>query len=275
MIRTPVMLQKSFWDKTGPVLMVVMVVMAFALGSLWSKVKYLEKGATGNTTANQPQVQPPPPPQVEITLDQVKSLFKEGNIVFGDSSKKVLFVEISDPSCPYCHAAGGVNTEIYKAFPNPDQFRLVEIGGNYASPVLEMKKLVDAGKAGFVWLYANGHGSGEMATKALYCAHEKGQFWPAHDLLMADKGYKFINETVMNDKTKSGEVANFLAAAVDKNFMKSCLDSGKYDNKLQEDMDIALKLNFQGTPHFLVNTQVFGGAYNYRDMESVVTAALK
>ena len=35
---------KSFWEKSGPVMMVVMVVLGFALGSLWSKVKYLEKG---------------------------------------------------------------------------------------------------------------------------------------------------------------------------------------------------------------------------------------
>jgi hypothetical protein len=75
-------------------------------------------------------------------------------------------------------------------------------GGTYKAPVLEMKKLVDEGKASFVYIYYPGHGAGEMGTKSMYCAQEKGLFWQVHDLLMTDAGYKLMNETVKNDKTK-------------------------------------------------------------------------
>jgi protein-disulfide isomerase len=46
-----------------------------------------------------------------VTMDQVKGLFAdENNLVFGDPNSKVLFVEFSDPSCPYCHIAAGTNS---------------------------------------------------------------------------------------------------------------------------------------------------------------------
>lgn len=48
----PVQPQKSMMEKFGPVLVVLVVAMAFALGSLWSKVKYLEKG--GSPSAGDP-----------------------------------------------------------------------------------------------------------------------------------------------------------------------------------------------------------------------------
>ena len=114
-----------------------------------------------------------------------------------------------------------------------------------------------------------------MATKALYCAYEKGKFWPVHDALMTNEGYDFINNTVKNDKTKSGDLANFLKSAVNVNDMKNCLDSGKYDSRTTDDMAVATNFGFQGTPDFYANTTNFTGAYSFKDMQSAVDAALK
>lgn len=267
---------------------ILLIVAAFLVGSLWTEVRYLKNGTaatpsaattTTTTTAGaQPTAQP-------VSLAQVKDLFNKGNnIKFGDANKKVLFVEISDPSCPYCHAAGGVDGPLNKAM--GDRFTLTSDGGTYLAPVPEMKKLVDEGKAGFVWIYYPGHGNGQMATKALYCAYEKGKFWQAHDLLMNDKGYELLNGTdvngqptkgpiVKNDTTKSGDLAQFLKDAVDPSFMKSCLDSGKYDSRLQSDSALATTMGVQGTPGFYINTTAYPGAYSFTDMKAAVDAALK
>src|SRR5260221_7656408 len=165
---------------------------------------------------------------VTVTKDQIVALFnKDGVIKFGDSSRKLLFVEFSDPSCPYCHIAGGVDPELNQSA--GAQFMLTSQRGTYVAPVVEMRKLVDSGQASFVWDYTNGHGNGEMGTKALYCAFEKGKFWEVHDLLMNNAGYNLLNNDVQNDKTKSQKVADFLKGVIDSSFMKSCLDSGKYD----------------------------------------------
>jgi protein-disulfide isomerase len=234
------------------------------------RFKLVADGGTP-TASTQPTAQQPAP--VTVTKEQIQGLFKQGMITFGKKDAKVVFVEFSDPSCPYCHIAAGKNGELNKQA--GDRFKLVADGGTYVAPVEEMKKLVDQGKAAFVWAYSNGHGNGELGTKALYCAHEKGRFWQVHDKLMSKEGYDLINNTVKNDKAQSGTLAEFLKDAVDQNFLKSCLESGKYDGKIAEDQSLASSLGVNGTPGFFVNTTNYAGAYSYKDMEATVTAALK
>ncbi len=263
-------------------LVVLLIIASFLIGSLYTKVQYLEKGAKPSTVAGDTtgtaQGQPQAPAKPAISLDQIKNIYKEAVVKFGDTGKKVLFVEIADPSCPYCHVAAGknpsLNSEIDKQT-GRQQFTLVADGGTYVAPVEEMKKLVDAGKAGFAWIYTPGHGNGEMGTKALYCAFEKGKFWEVHDLLMTSEGYDVLNNTIKNDKTKSTDLAQFLSPVFDAVQMKSCLDSGKYEAQLEKDVEIASNVGVSATPGFFVNTTNFAGAYSWKDMESVVTEALK
>jgi protein-disulfide isomerase len=246
----------------------------FYLGSLNKKISTLEKtvgslktAGTGNTgDTGQPQAQP------AASLDQVKNAFNKAVIKFGDDGKKVIALEISDPSCPYCQIAGGKNKELNN---QSAQFKLVEDGGTYLAPVPEIKKLVDAGKASFALIYTPGHGKGEMGMKALYCAFEMGKFWEANDLIMSGAGYDLMNNKVGNDKIQSGVLADFLSAVVNKNNMKSCLDSGKYDSQLAADQALAEGLGVRGTPGFFINAVNFAGAISYKNMESAVNAALE
>jgi protein-disulfide isomerase len=253
--------KKSLQSFFVPVLVLIAIGLAFFGGTMWQKVQSLEKG-TGTTGTAQKQAEAKP----TVTLNTIKDIFKKDLIKFGDEKRKVLFVEVSDPSCPYCQIAGGKNVTLIKGF---------DKAGTYVAPVPEMKKLVDAGKASYVLIYSPGHGNGEMGMKALYCAYDQGKFWEANDLIMADAGYTLLNETVKNDKTQSQKMADFLKTAVDGIKLKECLDSGKYDARLASDQQIAVSLGIQGTPGFYVNTTNFAGAYSYKDMESVVTAALK
>ncbi len=261
----------SMMEKLVPILLVLSIGMAFMVGILWEKVTALEKGGVTGGTQQQAAAQPA---ATKVTEDQIKDLFNKDLVKFGDANKKALFVEIGDPSCPFCHAASGENHSIYKGL-GGTTFQLAKDGGSYVAPVTEMRKLVDAGKASFVYIFYPGHGNGEMGMKALYCANEKGKFWQAHDLIMSDAGYDLMNTTVKNDKAQSQTVANFLKNAVDAGFIKSCLDSGKYDARLASDQSLATSLGVQGTPGFFVNATSFPGAYNYNDMKSAVDAALK
>lgn len=258
----------TIFERLVPALLVVTVGLSFMVGVLWQKVENLGKGGTTGTTttAQQPEAQP------KVDLAQIKSLFDKDLIKFGNADSKLIFVEASDPSCPYCHVAGGLNGTLNSQI--GPQFKLVKDGGTYIAPVLEMKKLVDEGKASFVWLYFNGHGNGELATKALYCAYEKDKFWEAHDLMMTEKGYDFINNTVKNDMAQSGKMADFLKSANVPD-LKACLDSGKYNDRLASDMNLATTLGVSGTPGFFVNDTNFAGAYSFKDMETVVASALK
>ena len=267
-----------FKFNTSIILILLLVVAAFAIGSLYTKVQYLEKGASlagtdttgGNKQAQQPSQQIDAP---VVSLAQVTDVFNKSAIKFGDDKKKVIFVEAFDPSCPYCAIASGQNSEINNQV--GDKFKLVKDGGTYQAPTEEMRKLVDSGKASYAIIYRNGHGNGEMAMKALYCANDIGKFWQAHDLLMSSAGYKLINEVVKNDKSKSADISQFLSTALDQNKLKSCLDSGKYDTRLSEDTKLGDALGVQGTPGFFVNDKMYAGAYSFADMKSVVDGYLK
>lgn len=274
----------NLMEKLTPILLVFSMILSFVVGILWEKVSNLEKGGVTakTTTAAAP---------VAATLDinTVKSVFDKNVIKFGDKNSKLLIVEVADPSCPFCHVAGGEDAKIAAAMDSSGRFKYVSDGGTYQPPVPEIKKLVDSGKAAFAYVFYPGHGSGEMATKALYCAFDMGKFWQVHDLLMSDAGYAIQNGTdaagvaakvvVKNDKTKSAELADFLKSAADPTTMKQCLDSGKYDGRLAEEQTFAganlMDPQQGGTPTFLVNATRFNGAYSWTDIKSTVDAALK
>ena len=255
-------------------MVLLLIAAAFFIGRLSAQVEALKNG-TG--VAVQPAAQQPggtqQPSTPAVSMGTIKGLFDKGLVTFGDANKKLIFVEVSDPSCPFCHVATGLNPSLNKQMGS--QFTLVSDGGTYLAPVIEMKKLLDQNKIGYVWIYSNGHGNGEMGAKALFCANEKGKFWDAHALLFSAAGYDLMNTTVKNDVTKASVVADFLSKAVDKNFMNTCLSSDKYKDKLTSDVALAQSLGVQGTPGFFVNTTNFPGAVSFTDMKTAVDAALK
>lgn len=263
--------QKFSFDKLVPILLLVSLGLTISVGILWQKVAKIEKGnVAGTATGEGTQA------GNEVSLNQIKDLFKKDLIKFGDEKSNLIFVEISDPSCPYCNIVAGLNPELNReADPTNNKFKLVSDGGTYQAPVPEIEKLVASGKASFIYIYAPGHGNGEMGTKALYCAFEKGKFWEVYNLLMTKEGYDLLNNTIKNDKTKSENLANFLKSTIDSAFLKECLDGGKYDSRLNNDKDIATSLGFQGTPDFFINDKNFPGAYNWTDMKLIVDEALK
>ncbi len=243
---------------------------------------------TATTTATTPTTTATTPAATgttTVSLDTIKSLYSGDYIKFGDANRKLLFVEVADPSCPYCHIAGGVDPDVNKSA--GAQFTLTADGGSYVAPVTEMRKLVDSGQASYLYIFYPGHGNGEMGMRALYCAFEAGKFWEVHDLIMSYGGYKIQNgydasqatvpaaQVVGNDKSKSALMADFLKSAEDPTTMKNCLDSGKYDSRLTSEPAEATALGVNGTPGFFVNATTFAGAYSWTDMQSAVTAALQ
>jgi protein-disulfide isomerase len=249
------------------VLLLIVVVGAFFMGSLWTKVQILEKGGvTAGTGAAQPQ------PQKVASLDEVKAVFDKSLIKFGNSDSKVVLVEVADPSCPYCHIAAGHNPELNKQAGG--QFTMKADGGSYIPPVPEFEKLVKEGKASFAYVYTSGHGNGEMGTRAMYCGFEGGKFWEVHNALMTSEGYDLLNNIVKNDKTKASELAEFLAPVYSASEMQACLESDKHDSRFTEEPALASSVGISGTPGFYVNDKLFPGAYNYTDMESAVNEAL-
>lgn len=264
--------KQTVLEKLVPVLTLVSLVLAFMVGVLWQRVDNIEKN--GTVAGTQATAQAQQPAQTQASLDTIKGLYDNKDVIkFGKKDAKISFVEVADPSCPYCHVAAGHNPELAKQIDS--RFVPVSDGGSYVPPVQEMKKLVDSGDANFVYIYTPGHGNGELGMKALYCANEKDKFWQVHDLLMSNAGYNMLNNTVQNDVANSGTLAEFLKPAIDQKFMEDCLKSGKYDSRLTADTQLASQIGVSGTPGFYINATIFRGAYSYTDMQSAVDEALK
>jgi len=250
--------------------LIIAISFFFGLNNIATAVKNGGTGTTATTTTTPPAATG----TVTVTADQIKSLYDLTNgIKFGDSSKKVTFVEFSDPSCPYCHIAGGENTALNKS----SGFTVVADGGTYVPPVPEFKKMLDAGTASYMWFYTNGHGNGEVGMRALYCANEQGKFWDMHKFLYSADGYTLQNDTVKNDMTKIDTAIAAMkgkVGSINLDQIKSCINSGKYDSRLTEDQAKGTEFGVSGTPGFFVNETNFAGAYSFTDMQSAVDTAL-
>ncbi|MCQ3944355.1 MAG: hypothetical protein DPW11_01055 [bacterium] len=245
-------------------MVILLVVGSYFLGVYKTKTEMLEKGIGTGTQ----QVAQQPTAPTTIDLGVIKDKFDGKHITFGKKDADLIITEVSDPSCPFCHIAAGLHPELNNT---SAQFKLKADGGTYVPPVPEIKKLVDAGKASFLFLYSNGHGNGEVGTQALYCAYEQGKFWEAHDKLMTKAGYDLINDVVRNDLTKANELVKLIGNSVDGKKLQSCLDSKKYAGKPAEDMAIVQSLTGgSGTPTFFINEKIVGGAQSWSAFEPLL-----
>ena len=262
-------------NQQSPITFILLIVVVVLLGFtlyLSSQISGLKKSIEAGAQAGGTQQQQQQPAAVKVSMNQIKKFFANGFIHFGDANKKVLIVEVNDPSCPYCHIAAGQDPELAAQSGN---FKYITDGGTYTPPVTEMRKLVESGQASYAMIYGTGHGNGKLASEALYCANEKGKFWEAHDKLMSNAGYTLLNDQVQNDRSKSSQLVDFLSDVVDSNFLSGCLSSAKYEKSLSRDENLARQIGFQGTPHFVVNTTQFGGAQDFKKISPAIQAALK
>jgi protein-disulfide isomerase len=250
---------------TQYLMVALLIVGAYFIGVYKTETEYLKKGvpntvaAVGQTPQLAQTTQQGSPTTVDVAKVQAK--FDGKHITFGDPTAKLVITEVSDPSCPYCHVAGGLDPELDAQMGS--QFKPVKDGGTYQPAVPEIKKLVDAGKASFLWIYAPGHGNGEVGTQTLYCAYEQGKFWEAHDILMSQTGYDLLNNTVKNDLSKSKMVTAALAKVLDGSKLQSCLDSKKYAGQPADDATFVQSLGFGATPTFFLNDKVVEGAASW------------
>jgi protein-disulfide isomerase len=88
------------------------------------------------------------------------------------------------------------------------------------------------------------------AAIASLCANEQGAYWPYHDKLFSG-GLELGRDSYVQYATDLG---------MDETSFDACLDSGKFDEVIQKDMDFALNLGVRSTPTFFVNGLAVVGA---------------
>ena len=157
----------------------------------------------------------------------------------GDPNAPIKIEEFSDFQCPFC-----------------ERFH------EETEPLLR-QYYIDTGKVQFVyrsmgnWVSTNiGGGKTESQDSALaaYCAGEQNKFWEMHAHLFAN---------VLGEDVGSFTDKRILAIAekvdgLDVGQFTSCYESGKYEDRVEQDMQDGRAANIDGTPGFLVTYTVNG-----------------
>lgn len=108
------------------------------------------------------------------------------------------------------------------------------------------------------------HSEALPSATASLCAGDQGAFWPYHDKL-------FSNELGLKRDAYIQYAADL---ELDESAFETCLDSGKFDQFIQEDMDFSLNLGVQSTPTFFINGLALVGAQPLNAFKQIIDKEL-
>lgn len=242
------------FSNVSPLLIILLIVAAFAIGVLWTKVQYLEgKGGpfvAGTTTGNAPtgdtqQAQPPPAPVV----GNIRAV-DDSDHIRGNKDAKVTLVEYSDYECPFC-----------KRF----------------HPTMEQVMKEYDGKVR--WVYRHFpldqiHPRARPAALASECVANFGgndKFWE-----YTDKLFEGSPESLTDEKLKS--IAGELGVDIGK--FSSCYSSKQFEAKVNADAQDGQAGGITGTPGTIIidakgSKQLIPGALPYESVKPMIDEALK
>jgi protein-disulfide isomerase len=181
----------------------------------------------------------------------------------GDPNAPIRIEEFSDFQCPFC-----------------ERFH------EETEPLLR-QYYIDTGKVQFIyrsmgnWVSGNiggGKTESQDAALAMYCAGEQNKFWEMHAHLFAN----VLGEDVGSFTDKRLAAIAEKVEGLDLDQFNSCYDSGKYEDRVQQDMQDGLAANINGTPAFLITYNVNGetktrlieGAQPFSVFQQEIEAAL-
>lgn len=235
-------------------LVVLLVIASFLIGSLWTRVQYLEKNpAVSNASLQTPPkavVSSQPTPTTESAAN-IPKITKDDHIR-GNKNATLAIIEYSDLECPFCK-----------------QFHPT------------MQKVVDTYKDKVMWVFRHFplsfHANAQKEAEAAECAGElsgNDAFWKYVD--------KIFERTTSNGTGFALDKLVPLAKelGLEETKFKTCLDSGKYTKHVQEEMTAGQNAGISGTPgNILLNTktgktQLVPGAVPFEQIKSVIDQML-
>jgi protein-disulfide isomerase len=181
----------------------------------------------------------------------------------GDPNAPIKIEEFSDFQCPYC-----------------ERFH------SDTEPLLR-QYYIDTGKVLFTyrsmgnWVSRNVGGTStesQDAALAAYCAGDQNKFWEMHAFLFGNvKG-----EDVGSFTDKRIKLIAEKVSGLDVNQFNSCYDSGKFKDRVQQDLTDGTAAGITGTPAFVVTytvngqtkTKLIEGAQPFSQFQQDIEAAL-
>jgi protein-disulfide isomerase len=157
----------------------------------------------------------------------------------GPASAPIELVEFSDFQCPFCYRAHPTVKQVLSTYGNKIRF----VYRNYPLP---------------------NHPNARPAAEAAQCANEQGQFWAYHDRLFAD-------QTKLGDADLKASAA---ALGLDPGKFNACVDSHKYKDRIDADVQAGNEAGVNGTPAFFINGRMLSGAQPYDEFKRLIDEEL-
>lgn len=175
-------------------------------------------------------------PIAEVVTVESRERYMADENSMGDPNAPIQIVEYSDFQCPFCDRHYTETEALLEQY------------------------YIDTGKVFFTYRSAgnfvsenSGVGTeSQDSAMAAYCAGDQGKFWAMHDSLFEN------NRDVENQGSFSNRRLKLIAETVglDMATFNECLDSGKYEERTQDDLADAIENGMQGTPYFVVTYTV-------------------
>ncbi len=235
-----------------PIMVGLLVIAAFAIGSMWTELKILKggKGLTGGqpVVSQQPQAQQAPQEPSVVSDDVWKEIIKNPTAVKGDNKAKVTLVEFTDFQCPFCK--------------------------RYADETMGQieKEYVATGKVKYIarTLPLEFHQFAQAAAEAAKCAGVQGKYFEYSAQL-------FANQDSWSKETDVSKVFAGYAAALGLDGAKfsQCAANGEQKAAVEADAALAKKGGLGGTPSFVINAKILVGAQPFVQFKAAIDEALK
>jgi protein-disulfide isomerase len=183
---------------------------------------------------------PQAPPPEDTTVWKVPVV--DSDPVRGPADALVTIIEFSDFQCPFCSRVEPTINKVLADYPNDVRV----VWKDNALPF---------------------HQNAKPAAYLARFAYEKGgnkAFWAAHAALF--EGQKNLDEAGLQ------EIAKKLNLNWDQ--VNSAIKSGKYAEKVDESMDLAMEFEARGTPHFFINGRRLSGAQPYEKFKELIDGQL-
>jgi len=239
------------WKKfsSNQVLVALLVMAAFLIGVLFTKVQYLEKAqkTAANQAAAAPAVQANPQQAAAPAVGAKVNVTVGHFPVKGNSKAKVTIVEFADFRCPFCE----------QFFSNTE-------------PQI-IKDYVDTGKVKFAFRNFAFLGAASVtAADASECANDQGKFWDFYNYLY--KNQPSESDTSMYNTDTLTQAA--VSLGMNDNTFRTCLDGKKDESKTNADLSDGQKAGVSGTPSFFINGISLVGAEPYSAFKAIIDQEL-
>ena len=218
----------------------IMVVLAFSVGVLVGYIVWGRVPTALQVTDAPAQAQAPDDTAANPAFTRY-DIPTEGYPSLGPEDAEIVLVEFSDFQCPYCQRW---HEQVYQPLlaAYPGQIRVV-----YRN--LPLTSI---------------HPDAMSAAVAAMCAQDQASFWQFHDKLFSGE-YGLGRSAYTQYATDLG---------LDTNAFNTCLDSGKFDDFIQQDMNFSLNLGVQSTPTFFINGLAVVGAQPIDVFKQVINKEL-